>query len=307
LSTGVLTLEGDLGAASDYNFEFSPNGLYLYASIFDPNTFVSNLVQYNVLAPSQTGQTVESTAQVIVQNFNGLYLQLASDGKIYFTEQSFGFTTLLGTINCPNTSDPTVFSGVLSFPNDGILSIGFYTLPNFPSWIFYNNYDAQIQFGPDTVYLCPGDTLLLNAGEGTSWSWGGDASTNTSQFYTVTSPGIFSATVTSTCGLGSDQIVVLPCANEEPADSNTIEFTFPNVITPNSDGINDLFEVANLPENTEVLILNRWGNMVFSSSNYQNNWDGKDISGKELVAGVYTYKYKTKKGSTGHGFVHLVR
>ena len=307
LSTGVLTLEGDLGAASDYNFEFSPNGFYLYASIFDPNTFVYNLVQYNVFAPSQTGQTVESTAQVIVQNFNGLYLQLASDGKIYFTEQSLGFTTLLGTINCPNTSDPTVFSGVLSFPNDTILSIGFYALPNFPSWIFYNNYDAQIQFGPDTVYLCPGDTLLLNAGEGISWSWGGDASTNTSQFYTVTSPGIFSATVTSTCGLGSDQIVVLPCANEDPTDNSTVNFNFPNVITPNSDGINDLFEIDNLPQNTEVIILNRWGNVVFSSENYQNNWDGKDTSGQELVEGVYTYKYKTQKGKVGHGFLHLVR
>jgi gliding motility-associated-like protein len=307
LSTGVLTLEGDLGAASDYNFEFSPNGFYLYASIFDPNTFASNLVQYNVFAPSQTGQTVESTAQVIVQNFNGLYLQLASDGKIYFTEQSFGFTTLLGTINCPNTSDPTVSSGVLSFPNDSLLSIGFYTLPNFPSWIFYNSYEAQIQFGPDTVYLCQGDTLLLNAGEGTSWSWGGDASTNTSQFYTVTSPGIFSATVTSTCGLGSDQIVVLPCTNEDPADSNTVDFEFPNVFTPNSDGINDLFEIENVPENTEVIILNRWGNVVFSSSNYQNNWDGKDTSGKELVDGVYTYKFKTEIGEISHGFVHLIR
>jgi gliding motility-associated-like protein len=264
-------------------------------------------VQYNVFAPSQTGQTVESTAQVIVQNFNGLYLQLASDGKIYFTEQSFGFTTLLGTINCPNTSDPTVSSGVLSFPNDSLLSIGFYTLPNFPSWIFYNSYEAQIQFGPDTVYLCQGDTLLLNAGEGTSWSWGGDASTNTSQFYTVTSPGIFSATVTSTCGLGSDQIVVLPCTNEDPADSNTVDFEFPNVFTPNSDGINDLFEIQDLPENMELIILNRWGNVVFSTINYQNNWDGKDTSGKELVDGVYTYKFKTEIGEISHGFVHLIR
>jgi gliding motility-associated-like protein len=307
LSTGVLSFETDLGATSPTYFEFSPNGSYLYASIFDSNTFVSNLVQYNVFAPSQTGQTVESTAQVIVQNFNGLYLQLASDGKIYFTEQSFGFTTLLGTINCPNTSDPTVFSGVLSFPNDPNLSIGFFSLPNYPSWIFYNNYDAQIQFGPDTVYLCQGDTLLLNAGEGTSWSWGGDASTNTSQFYTVTNPGIFSATVTSTCGLGSDQIVVLPCTNEDPADSNTVDFEFPNVFTPNSDGINDLFEIENVPENTEITILNRWGNVVFSTSNYQNNWDGKNALGNELVDGVYTYKFTTKTGISGHGFVHLIR
>ena len=307
LTTGVMTFDTNLGGASTSYFEFSPNGFYLYANVFNQLSSTSQLVQYNIAQAEQTGQDLSSTAQIIQENFDGYYMQLAPDGKIYFTEQSFGFTTLLGTINCPNTSDPTVSSGVLSFPNDSLLSIGFYTLPNFPSWIFYNSYEAQIQFGPDTVYLCQGDTLLLNAGEGTSWSWGGDASTNTSQFYTVTSPGIFSATVTSTCGLGSDQIVVLPCTNEDPADSNTVDFEFPNVFTPNSDGINDLFEIQDLPENMELIILNRWGNVVFSSSNYQNNWDGKDTSGKELVDGVYTYKFKTEIGEISHGFVHLIR
>lgn len=86
-----------------------------------------------------------------------------------------------------------------------------------------------------------------------------------------------------------------------------LSFESPNIITPNSDVINDLFEIQNLPENTEVIILNRWGNVVFSSANYQNNWDGKDNSGRALVDGVYTYKFTTKAGKTGHGFVHLVR
>jgi gliding motility-associated-like protein len=86
-----------------------------------------------------------------------------------------------------------------------------------------------------------------------------------------------------------------------------LPFEFPNVITPNGDGKNDLFEINNLAENTEVIILNRWGNVVFSSSNYQNNWDGKDTSGKDLADGVYTYTFTTEIGKTGHGFVHLVR
>jgi gliding motility-associated-like protein len=89
--------------------------------------------------------------------------------------------------------------------------------------------------------------------------------------------------------------------------SPNLPFEFPNVITPNGDGINDIFEIENLPENTEVIILNRWGNVVFSSDNYQNNWDGKDTSGKELVDGVYTYKFNTKEGKVGHGFLHLVK
>ncbi len=85
------------------------------------------------------------------------------------------------------------------------------------------------------------------------------------------------------------------------------DLTIPNVITPNSDGVNDLFEIDNLPENTEVLILNRWGNLVYSAVNYQNYWDGKDTSGKELADGVYTYKFTTETGAIGHGFVHLIR
>ena len=86
-----------------------------------------------------------------------------------------------------------------------------------------------------------------------------------------------------------------------------LPFEFPNVFTPNFDGTNDLFEIENLSANTEVIILNRWGNAVFSSTNYQNNWDGKDTSGKELVEGVYTFKFITETGTIGHGFVHLVR
>jgi gliding motility-associated-like protein len=85
------------------------------------------------------------------------------------------------------------------------------------------------------------------------------------------------------------------------------DLTIPNVITPNLDGINDLFEIKNLSQNTEVIILNRWGNLVYSSANYQNDWDGKDTSGKELADGVYTYKFTTETGAIGHGFVHLIR
>jgi gliding motility-associated-like protein len=93
------------------------------------------------------------------------------------------------------------------------------------------------------------------------------------------------------------------------SDSSTsiLSFEFPNVFTPNSDGINDFFEIKNLPENTEVIILNRWGNIVFSSENYQNNWDGKDNSGRALVDAVYTYTFTTEIGKRGHGFLHLVR
>ena len=102
----------------------------------------------------------------------------------------------------------------------------------------------------------------------------------------------------------TQNITVVDCSD---TITPILAFEFPNVFTPNSDGINDFFEIQNLPENTEVIILNRWGNVVFSSANYQNNWDGIDISGKDLVDGVYTYKFKMESGTIGHGFVHLIR
>jgi gliding motility-associated-like protein len=312
LNTGVMSFAADLGGANSSYFEFSPNGQYLYAAVIDQFNASTQLIQYDILLAHSTGQDLSATAQVIEQNFDGNYMQLAPDGKIYYTYLTFdlatgSIATGIGSINCPNTSAPTVSLSVFSYPSDFVTSFGFFALPNFPAWIFYNSYEAQIQFGPDTVYLCAGETLLLNAGEGTSWSWGGAAASNTGQFFTVTGPGIYSATVNGACGSGSDQIVVLPCANGEPVDSSNVAFVFPNVISPNDDGINDFFEIDNMPANTEVIILNRWGNVVFSSTNYLNNWDGKDTSGQNLLEGIYTYKYSTLSGKVGHGFVHLVR
>lgn len=95
--------------------------------------------------------------------------------------------------------------------------------------------------------------------------------------------------------------------NEINMKECNFDLIIPNIITPNSDGLNDLFEIQNLPENTEVIIFNRWGNLIFSSLNYQNNWNGKETSGKELADGVYYYKFKTTAGKIGYGFIHLIR
>lgn len=81
----------------------------------------------------------------------------------------------------------------------------------------------------------------------------------------------------------------------------------PNVLTSNGDGVNDTFEIQNLKPETNVLILNRWGDVVFETTNYQNDWGGQDVSGQDLVEGVYTYLVKTPENKQYHGFIHLIR
>lgn len=67
----------------------------------------------------------------------------------------------------------------------------------------------------------------------------------------------------------------------------------PNVFTPNGDGINDNFEIEGLEQfdRVELLVFNRWGNEVYRSTNYQNNWNGQN-----LLEGVYYYRLTTYQG-----------
>jgi gliding motility-associated-like protein len=62
-----------------------------------------------------------------------------------------------------------------------------------------------------------------------------------------------------------------------------------NIITPNDDGINDVlyFEYLDSYPDNEIFIFNRWGNLLYSQKNYQNDW-----SGVEYTDGTYFYLLK---------------
>lgn len=85
------------------------------------------------------------------------------------------------------------------------------------------------------------------------------------------------------------------------------ELFIPNVFTPNGDGINDVFEIVGLRNyNNPILrICNRWGDEVYYTNNYGNDWDGN-----ELNEGTYYYnlilEYKGNKVSH-KGWVMLKR
>jgi gliding motility-associated-like protein len=78
----------------------------------------------------------------------------------------------------------------------------------------------------------------------------------------------------------------------------------PNVFTPNGDGINDLFFVENLEDypNTYLQVFNRWGTLVYSTNNYNNNWNGDGNS-----PGIYYYFLKLENGEEFKGALRLIR
>jgi gliding motility-associated-like protein len=80
-----------------------------------------------------------------------------------------------------------------------------------------------------------------------------------------------------------------------------VNIFIPNVFTPNEDGSNETFFIRNLPTDSKVNISNRWGAEVYSSSNYQNDWNGSNNAD-----GVYFYRI-VAGGNTFTGWVEIIR
>ena len=90
--------------------------------------------------------------------------------------------------------------------------------------------------------------------------------------------------------------------------STTAKVIFPinpttaaQVITPNGDGINDTWVVENITnhQNSVVRVFSRWGSLVYSAKNYQNDWDGKLNGSDATVPDGGSYYYQIDLDGTG--------
>ena len=89
----------------------------------------------------------------------------------------------------------------------------------------------------------------------------------------------------------------------------------PNAFTPNADGQNDLFlgkGITNGMKNFEMAIYNRWGELLFSTNDPYEGWNGKKNNVGTLAPnGVYVYqlKYEDSRGNTftDKGFATLIK
>jgi len=116
---------------------------------------------------------------------------------------------------------------------------------------------------------------------------------------------------------GSIQNVVVVDSEEEDTNRNNntgsdvnqvLPFRIPNVITPNSDGDNDTFEIKGLGKfaSSEIVIFNRYGDHVLEKQNYQNDWNAPG-----QVAGTYFYVLKlTDRSGKVHeykGWIQVIK
>lgn len=91
----------------------------------------------------------------------------------------------------------------------------------------------------------------------------------------------------------------------------THSIVMPNVFTPNGDNMNDFYLPVSYEsiEDPELVIVNRWGSVMFSTNDLDVGWNGK-VHGAPAVEGVYYWKLDFNslgEAYSMHGFFHLTR
>ncbi len=122
----------------------------------------------------------------------------------------------------------------------------------------------------------------------------------------------------ATLSAGFQQIELDTNSTSQPNDPNIIKLLIPNVITPDEDGFNDLFDPVGalkeaqiqIPENkAELTIVNRWGEVVFLATNPYRPWEGKSFQGSLMPQATYYFILilHFNRDITIRGSVNLIR
>lgn len=312
------------GGFPPYTYEWELSGST------DSTDFVSvldNGEYYFTITMSDQCNTVVDSARVVVDQ------TLSIDDMFQFMAECGLPTGAVSGIGSGFTGTPEyTWSG--PGPSDSAQSINASVWEDLPSGWYYFSIEDNVCFVNDSIFLeeeppptadfdanptngnAPLDVTFINNSDPADtyeWDFGnGEGVTVTdlsNQNTTYTEEGVFTVTLTVTDGACSDVatenidvILLLP-----------LEYDMPNVFTPNGDGSNDVFTIN--PVNAvslEMVIFNRWGNVVYESNDVEGTWNGRNNNnGAEVTEGTYFYKFtiEAQDGEiiTEHGFVQLVR
>lgn len=178
----------------------------------------------------------------------------------------------------------------------------------------YPNPHADFDVTPNTTSMLDSKIQFSDFSNGVSyWNWyfgDGDSSHVQHPTHIYNNPGDYYPLLLVTTAQGctdtiSKRVVILKDAT----------FYAPSAFTPNNDSYNDVFQVYGIDLEKgkfEMMIFNRWGEMVFHSEDYNYGWNGSMYGNKEACPdGTYVWKIRYTDGlgryQTAYGHVTLIR
>ena len=253
--------------------------------------------------------TQSDTQTVVLTNMNGADSILTMRVTVLPTSH----TTLFDTICQRNpynnfdfvlsesetsTAGMTIFTRVLDniFDCDSVIDLNLLITPDITPDFYADPDRAMLSENPNIQFI---NTTNISAIEQMNyywiWDYGDDTQDTTTDYnseHEYTQWGDYTVTLT---------LIVNGC--ESYFSSQVFieaDLVFPNVITPNGDGVNDVFIIKDMnPErNNRLYIADRWGKKVFDQTNYQTYMKDDIVYNAEsgfglgnLSEGVYFYTF----------------
>jgi gliding motility-associated-like protein len=256
--------------------------------------YIADTTNCEDLAFSYTNQTSVSTGETLTYTWDINGNQVATTQNLTYTLNNAGIypVTLTATSSFGCESDTTFNMYIYPTPEEPILAV--------------------------STPICPGDPITFTAeGEPNSViNWVGPTNFTSDEFVfsmpiNVDQMGWYTAFLTSEYGCISDTSNVYASILYI---YDFDDFEFPNVITPNGDGLNDELDLQTYFKTCEeftMYILNRWGNVVYEQTLNSTPFSGITEGGQELEEGVYFYKLvvsdSTDDKDVKTGFIHIIR
>jgi gliding motility-associated-like protein len=323
----TIDVDNENNPAKYWSAEFSGSGRYLYLASLpdnnDPSDF-NYLFQYDLEAPDIPASKFTVTSFQLSNPFTQHFgtLKRAPDNKIYLaTAYFYGYALPyhdsvynyinmnLSVINEPDAPGAACNFTPFSFYLGGKRT--YWGLPNNPDYELGPDVAQPANAGNDTAICTDGSVKLgIPANNVSTYLWYPPDALDNANIAQPTATPIqdtwYYLTVTDTtksagCNETRDSVFV-KVINCDTIDTNN-EIIIPNIITPNKDDKNDYFFIKNLPSNSSLTIFNRWGNEIYKTDDYKNDWPINEIS-----AGVYFYVLKiTGEEEVRKGMVTVVK
>ena len=273
--------------------------------VLTTTNYNGNNVAYNWTATPSAGSGISSAP-----NSNQVTITPTAAG-------TYTYTIDVSVDGCISTSSNVVVTVEQSITANSDLfnTVGYHKHPGFTNGVL--NSDT---YAPYTGVLTSNDNF--DAAQATTVAIFSDVSNGN---LTLNNDGTFA--YTPDIGfLGTDQFVYIlyyastsnPCASDtatvtleivRPLGTGLVDI--PNVITPNGDGVNDALvipSISNLPDH-ELIIYNQWGDVVYRTTDYNNDWEGT-YNGEALPDGTYYYIFKPDVNDSGrnqYAFITIIR
>ncbi|TKC55555.1 gliding motility-associated C-terminal domain-containing protein, partial [Pedobacter hiemivivus] len=286
-SPGIYTIDVSGATASNYNINFvqgtltvAPNSqIITFGTLADK---LSTDVIFSLTASSSAGLTISYSSHdpTVARIINGNQVEILKPGTVNITASQAGntnYATALAVTQTLKINDNSAFEIAISSSKGTTISLGETTVLTARGALIY-------QWATANGVISDQNAASLTV----------RPSANT--VYTVTGTNQYGRSITQTIEI------------KVTADLQLITAT--NILSPNGDGMNDVWVVYNIDmyPNNVVTIVDRVGRPVFKIKGYKNNWDAT-LNGAQLQEGTYYYVIdfgilgKTSK----KGFITVIR